>query len=136
MAATARHAARRACTSSCPAMHTEQHIAGVENLNIQMSPSLTGSLVPAHETATHTHTHTHTQQCCCCCSGYSLSDRHPSVQRQRIQPSHCASVSMMQINGEDRPVSELAAGTRRRQSCCVLGVLQRQWIICEEPLQA
>lgn len=35
--------------SSCPAMHTEQHIAGkTENLNIQMSPSLTGSLVPAH----------------------------------------------------------------------------------------
>lgn len=47
MVATARHAARRACTSSCPATRTEQHAAGVESSNIQMFLSLTGSLVPA-----------------------------------------------------------------------------------------
>ena len=51
MATTAHHAARRACTSSCPAMQTEQHIAGAESSDIQMSPSFTGSAVPAHSTA-------------------------------------------------------------------------------------
>lgn len=51
MVATACHAARRACTSSCPATHSEQHAAEVESSDIQMFLSLTGSLVPAHSAA-------------------------------------------------------------------------------------
>lgn len=42
------------CSSPCTTMHTEKHDPGIEeDSNIQMSPSFTGSLVPAHKTATH-----------------------------------------------------------------------------------
>lgn len=71
--ATALNTSRRACTSSCRAMHTEQHTAGEENLNIQMSPSLTGLLV------LHTRQKTHSTAAQ---AGKCLSDSHPSVETE------------------------------------------------------
>lgn len=71
-----------------------------------MSPSLTGSLVPAHETA-------NTPQCC-----YRRLRRQTDIRQciggRRMQPFHREGSRLTDVNErrEDRPVSELAAGTR------------------------
>lgn len=73
-----------------------------------------------------------TQRYCCCFSDYSLSDAHPSVQRRRVQ--HCGSVWCERLN-ERTDLCQNYRLEQITQSCCVLGVLRRRFIIeiqCED----
>ncbi|KAK5888179.1 hypothetical protein CesoFtcFv8_016703 [Champsocephalus esox] len=95
MASTARHAARRACSSSCPPIHTEQHVAGAKTGKYRC-------LRPSHaHWGLNRRQQTHS-------SAAEAAVRHTSIRAE-----HRCSSSMMN-RGEDRLVSELSAEQRDR----------------------
>lgn len=102
MAATARHAARQPCTTLCPAMHAEQHAAAAQRRDIQMSPSLTRSLVPSHKTGKHG------------AAACQTDSRQSEGGRGELGHSRLGcSVSLSLMKAEDGPGSQSEAGARR-----------------------